>query len=550
MPTATIDPVLAQWYEGLPSTQQQAFLADIARKAAEVINTPEAPNHWQDWLLALFPNLFKVNFAQRHIEFWEHVESIEQGVKPLPFFAVWSRGGAKTTSAEAAVVRLGARGVRKFCLYVRSTQDKANESVLNISAMLESKAVERHYSDLANRKLGKYGNSKGWRVDTLRCASGFSVVGLGLDAAVRGIKIEEFRPDLIILDDIDHKQDSPETITKKIDTLTTSILPAGSADVAIIGIQNLMHSRSIFNKIVDGSADFLYDRKISGPYPAIEGLEYEQRPHPERGYRITGGIPTWEGQDLKTCEHQINEWGLTAFLQEAQHDVRETPGGIFSHLTYQHCQWAEVPQLLRIEVWVDPAVTATDKSDSMGIQADGLAVDTVDSNGKKVSGRIYRLYSWEQVTSPDDAIRRAILKAIELKQHFKLGSVAVGVETDQGGDTWKSVYELAWKKLIEENKVPKVKLDDGTEANETMPVFKSAKAGEGHGSKLHRGQQQLSEYERGRFIHVIGTHEVLEKAQYRFGASKPYDLVDAGYWSWQGVSGRSSSGVLIPGKDF
>ena len=474
-----------------PAAYGQLKLERLKRKAKSRAKL-QAPADWQSWLPTLFPKLFSRPFADRHSDFWNHIDAIRPDIKPPAFFAIWSRGGGKTTNAEAAVVRLGAKEVRKFCLYVRGTQDKANESVQNIAAMLEGKVVERHYPQLASRKLGKYGNSKGWRVDTLRCANGFSVVALGLDAAVRGIKIEEFRPDVVILDDLDSSLDSPTAVNKKIDTLTKSILPAGSNDVAILGIQNLIHPGSIFSRINDGSAEFLYNRIVSGPYPAIEGLTYEQKP--EGGYRITGGTATWEGQSLEVCEAQINEWGLTAFLQEAQHEVDDAPGGLFSHLEYRHCDWSEVPDLIRIAVWVDPAVTSTDQSDSMGIQADGLAADET----------IYRLWSWESITSPEDALRRATLKALELH------ALSVGVETDQGGDTWQSVYKRACEDLVKDTDYPHIT------PQTPLPTFQSAKAGAGHGPKAHRASLMLADYERGKIVHVRGTHRVLEKALFGF----------------------------------
>lgn len=454
------------------------------------------------------------------------MESIQPGLRPSPFFAIWGRGGAKTTSAEAAAVRLGARGIRKFCLYVRGTQDKANESVQSIAAMLESPKIARHYPQLAERKLGKYGNSKGWRVETLRCANDFNVIGLGLDASVRGIKIEGYRPDLIILDDLDSQDDSLETIRKKIVTLTTAILPAGSNDVAIIGIQNLIHPNSIFSQINDGRAEFLYDRVISGPYKAVEGLTYSQRQAPERGYDITGGAATWQGQDLATCEKQINTWGLTAFLQEAQHEIEDPPGGMYSHLEYRHCTWADVPQLDKITIWLDPAVTDTDQSDSQGIQADGIA-----------SELIYRLYSWEGRAGPDDAIRRAILKAVEL------GADSIGFETDQGGDLWESSYNHIWHDMANSPDYPQITPDT------PQPYFESDRAGS-IGSKVHRGQLQLAEYEKGRFIHVLGTHTVLERALRRFPRTKPFDLHDAAFWSQNYLieGGGISVGLAMPGQ--
>jgi phage terminase large subunit-like protein len=222
-------------------------------------------------------------------------------------------------------------------------------------------------------------------------------------------------------------------------------------------------------------------------------------------YVIIDGEATWAGQSLAVCERQINEWGLSAFLSEAQHDVQEAGGGMFDHLDYRHCAHAAVPALVRTTVWCDPAVTDTDESDSHGIQADGIAAD----------GTIYRLWSWEGRTSPEDALRRAILKALEF------GSLTVGVETDQGGDTWRSVYARAVDALKAEKQIPG-----------NPPRFVAAKAGQGHGPKAHRAAQMLPDYERGEIVHVAGTHETLERALRRFPRAKPFDLVDVCYWAW------------------
>src|SRR5690606_12952775 len=134
---------------------------------------------------------------------------------------------------------------------------------------------------------------------------------------------------------------------------------------------------------------------------------------------------------LERCQAMVDEFGLTAFLHESQHDVEEPDGGLFSHLHFRRCERDAVPDLVDIAVWVDPAVSNTDRSDSHGIQIDGLGED----------GLLYRLWSWEQVTSPRDSLTRAILKAVEF------GALTVGVETDQGGETWREVYDAVVKDL-------------------------------------------------------------------------------------------------------
>ena len=46
---------------------------------------------------------------------------------------------------------------------------------------------------------------------------------------------------------------------------------------------------------------------------------------------------------------------------------------MFSHLTYQHVERKDVPDLLEVVVWVDLAVSSTDQSDAHGIECDGIA---------------------------------------------------------------------------------------------------------------------------------------------------------------------------------
>lgn len=494
-------------------------LALLADRLDRPIPAIEAEG-WRRWLLRLLPDYFRDDFAEHHELFWEWVWAMRPGVRPESFVAIWPRGGAKSTSSEAAVVNVGARQTRRYGLYVCETQDQADDHVSNVAAMLESRGVEEHYPRLATRALGKYGNSKGWRRNRLRTGAGFTLDALGLDTAARGVKLEDQRPDLLVLDDIDSESDTPATTEKKIRTITRRLMPAGSTDLAILAVQNLVHPNSVFSQLADGRADFLTNRIVSGPIPALRDIAYEQR---DGSFVLVAGEPTWEGQNLAICQAQVDDWGLSAFLSEAQHDVEAPPGGIFDHLDFEHCTWDEVPDLIRIVVWVDPAVTDKDESDSQGIQADGL-----DANG-----RVYRLWSWEARTSPLDALCRAIRKAHEL------GAQHVGVETDQGGDTWDSVYREALAKVeaeLTETAGKPVKLN--------LP-FASDKAGAGHGSKVHRASQMLADYERGRFVHVLGTHQVLERALRRFPKTKPLDLTDASYWSWHDLCEPGQGAAFI-----
>lgn len=303
-----------------------SFLAEADdRFAASTLKNPATAEAraieaqgWEAWLTTMFGPYVRAGFADRHLDFWTWVWALSRGLRPAPFIGIWPRGGGKSTSAELATVSIGARAARSYVLYICETQDQADEHVGNVASMLESPLLERYYPSLASRRVGKYGNAKGWRREQLRTASGFNVSGIGLDVARRGAKLDEYRPDFIVIDDIDDVSDTPHVTEKKIATLSKSLLPAGSIDCAVLGVQNLIHANSIFSRFVDGRADFLTDRIISGPYKAIDGLIYtivDGQPI------ITNGDPTWLGQDRERAQDQMRTWGISSFLSESQQEV-------------------------------------------------------------------------------------------------------------------------------------------------------------------------------------------------------------------------------------
>lgn len=487
---------------------EAAFLDDysLAELDAEAVRRART---WFAWLDAAFPARVSGGFAPYHAEFWDWVWAIRAGARPAPFVAVWPRGFGKSTNAELAVVALACRGARSYALYVCATQDQADDHVGNVAALLESEVVALAYPAAGERSVGKHGNPKGWRRNRLRTASGFTLDAIGLDTAARGAKLDDDRPDLLVFDDLDEELDGPLATDRKLTALTRKLIPAGSAEAAVLAVQNLVLPDGIFARLADGRADFLADRVVSGPHPAVRGLVTARGP--DGTARIVGGEPTWDARGIAVCQALMDAEGETAFRAERQHEVEPPAGGMFDALAFRRCRPDEVPDLVRVVVWVDPAVTDTDQSDAHGIQADGLGAD----------GALYRLRSWEGRTSPEDSLRRAIRWAVEL------GAECVGVETDQGGDAWRPVYREAARALVAE----------GVVAASDVPPFRDAKAGAGHGPKAHRAAQMLADYERGGVVHVLGTHEILERALRRFPKTKPFDLVDAAYWAWRDLRG-------------
>lgn len=466
-------------------------------------------------------------FAPRHRQMWRWAEEVEYGQPLRPFIGVWPRGGGKSSSVQGIIAYLGAKRAIRYVLYVSATQDQADKHVEEVSSTLSQDYLEENFPDLTQKAVDKYGKTVGWRRDRLATRSGLTIDALGLDTAARGIKFEEQRPDLIIFDDLDKQTDSSLTTDKKEDKLTRKVLGTGTAATKVVGVQNLIIPDGIFARIVNGDADYLVEAEISGPVPAVEDLEYEQV-EVDGGYRykVTGGTPTWEGQDLDDVEEIINQQGPSNFKLECQHEVSAQADGMFSHINYRRCSREDVPwgELERIVIWMDPAVTSSDRADCQALQLSAYGPDYEDP----ATNAVYDMYSYEQQGSPHEIMQRAILKAVEY------GADKVGVETDQGGETWRDTFQRAWETLVEDPEIEQV--DEFTQ----KPAYDEDKASKGYGSKRSRGQQMLSAYERGDVIHVRGTHQTLEAALNRFDPpdGAPFDLVDAKFWSWNDLTDR------------
>ena len=290
---------------------------------------------WRLWLTHFFSQYLSdprgnlAPMAAYHEEFWSAMWAIQNGGLPVlrgqprdAFFAIWPRGGGKSTSTEMAVSSMIARRSRRYCLYISDSQDQADQHVDNIASMLTSQNFNAIYPEASERKVGKYGPAS-WRHNRLQTASGFTLDAIGLDKNVRGLKQGDQRPDLIILDDIDNVNDSGLMTDRKMRTISRSIMPAAANDCIVIMVQNLILNDGIMDRLANGRADFLRSAYVSGPHPAIVGLQYEGIADGEsRGaWRITGGRSTWPAKSLEDWNVEFNRMGPAAFLTECQHQL-------------------------------------------------------------------------------------------------------------------------------------------------------------------------------------------------------------------------------------
>lgn len=501
-----------------PDDVRRQYL-DLAERKAEITGMPPSPRSWpgppEQTVRRYFPTWATSPFAEHHTEYWDWVWSIEPGVRSRPMVFIVNRKGAKSSTAQMSTVLLAAHRRRRYCLYVRATQRDANQAVDDIASLMHQPALVADFPEFAGvRRTAR--KTEAFTLSRIR-AKGILVDGIGLDAAARGVKFGELRPDWILVDDVDQLHDSPGVVQKRLETLVRTVIPTGSRDVIVVFLQNLIHPKSVASHLTypmrfPEEERFLLDRRLIGPVPAIEGFQAELVPNPEdpgeRVWRITEGRPTWAGFDLADAQAELNTTNLRAFEIEYQHEMEPPEGNVFSHIEFAECDWDEVPwdSLLDVQVWVDPATSDSDGADAMGICASAVTRNR----------HIFHLWAWERVTTPTDALERAFLQA------FTVGASTVGIETDNGGDAWLSVAREALDLLHRSGRVPE----------DWAPRIETAKAGRTGKTKHERLETMIQPLERGRHHLVRGSTAVLKRSLVRYtgtAASKPWDVLDAAW---------------------
>lgn len=495
--------------------------AEIERRRRSYLGDTPDFDDWRIRVLAMFPAYFWHDFSQPHVELWEWADGIEPDTTPRPFVAIWPRGRGKSTNAEAIVADLGSRQKRKYCMYVCGTQDQADKHVQTIARMLESDEVTRYFPDVGKPRIGKNG-SRSWNRQTVTTASGYTIEAIGLNKAVRGQKIDWARPDLIVFDDIDEKHDTELTTSKKEAIITGSILPAGAGNVAVLFVQNLIHSNSIASRLAQqpgtqGAANYLMDRTISGPFVAVDNLEYEAQKQGDRvRWVIAGGTSNWLGFDLATCEDELNRVGPTAYLLESQHEVdTDNPNALLSEADFERTRVFEYPELVRVAVAVDPPAS--------------VGTCGIVGGGKVKIGGEWHYYTLEDATTPPGVQPDKWAFAV-LQCYYRLGADVIFCETNNGGDMVENtIRQTKWEvdgKVLVDGKAVRI-----------IQVHASR-------GKITRAEPVATIFLQGR-AHHVGYFPELEKQwrQYQPGDESP-DRLDASVWLHTGLKDDVAGGVM------
>ena len=142
----------------------------------------------------LFPRAIRQSTPEFHRAIWNLFQTKSRYCSACVF-----RGGAKTTIARVYSAYRIAYGISHTILYVGASERKALESVRWLKRNIETNKL---FSQVYGLKPGKIWQDAEIQIQHTALEEPITVLAFGVSSNVRGVNIDDYRPDLIVLDDI------------------------------------------------------------------------------------------------------------------------------------------------------------------------------------------------------------------------------------------------------------------------------------------------------------------------------------------------------------
>ena len=203
-----------------------------------------------------FPKTVRQGTPDIHREMWASLDSAARKVGFMVF-----RGGAKTTLLRLYLAKRVAYLISRTVLFVSKSQGHAIRSVRWFMRQVE---YNSYYRDTFRLRPGTPWTAEECQVLVGPEQVSVTILALGITGNTRGINLDDYRPDLIIVDDPSDEENTatPEQRTKTEDyilgSLYNSLAPVSEAPLAKIAfLQTLLHPQDAISACEnDPSWDF------------------------------------------------------------------------------------------------------------------------------------------------------------------------------------------------------------------------------------------------------------------------------------------------------
>ncbi|HHF0414942.1 TPA: phage terminase large subunit [Haemophilus influenzae] len=304
--------------------------------------------------------------SQLHNYLFEQLPQVLQQSSSVHLAIAAPRGEAKSTLVS-----------QLFTLYCLVTQKKryaliVMDSIDQAYPMLEAIKVELEFNQRLRIDFPEIaGQGRVWQAATIITKANQKVQVAGSGKKLRGLRHGAYRPDLVVLDDIENDEQvrSPEQRDKLHDWLKKTVLPLGAAgdklDVVYIG--TILHYDSVLNRTLSSKAwktakfkalirqpdDMSLWDKWEDFYlnegEAVADAFYTQN----QAAMDKGAVVSWAARPILTLMKIRARDGHATFDSEYQNDPLSSDDAMFANsLTY----WTELPANLIYFGALDPSL--------------------------------------------------------------------------------------------------------------------------------------------------------------------------------------------------
>ena len=277
----------------------------------------------------------------------------------------WARELAKSARSMMEICYLALTGQTKSVLLISYSRDHA---VLLLTPF-------KLFFERSQRLAHDYGNQVGpqWQEDRFKLVSGCTFLAIGAGQSPRGARNEAYRPDFILIDDIDTDEEvrNPERIKTKWKWIEQALLPT----LSVSGHYRILLNGNIIAR------DTCITRAI------------EQADHADIiNIRDEQGRSMWPAKNSEEDIDSFLRMLSTAAIQTEYFNNPITAGEVFTELT-----WGDCPPLESLRF----AICYGDPSPSNNTKSKGASFKAVSLVGC-VNGRYYIYKVKVQQTTNDD----------------------------------------------------------------------------------------------------------------------------------------------------
>lgn len=349
------------------------------------------------------------------------------------------RGHAKsTTFTFKGTLHASCYGYKHYPIILSDSSDQATSFLDGIRVEIEeNEAIREDFGELKGRV---------WKTEVLITSTGIKIEAIGSGKKIRGRKHKNWRPDLLVLDDIENDEmvRTPEQRRKLADWFWKAVSKAGDTYTDIIYIGTLLHYDSLLANILKNpgykSRKYqavirfaermdLWDQWIKIYTDLDNGAREEnarQFFEDHKDEMLQGTQVLWEAKlsyyDLMVIK--VSE-GEASFNSELQNEPINPDDCLFSEEWLDYYNEAELDFKEKRYIFigfVDPSLGKNKKADTSAIIT--LAQD-------RKTGYMYVLVADIERRKPDRIIRDVIDLEKRLRRDYGRGFKKLGCETNQ-----------------------------------------------------------------------------------------------------------------------